>query len=196
MSISDIYRNQLGREPDAKGLAHYRGQLAGGRSLESIRQEIRNSPEAQTRGVGAYANGGSGGSSQNNEATQPAEPKYNLVIGDRGVVNFDGLPRGRGFHSLYDSLRTASKSRPDLFQGRIRDRDLSIKEGYSFVGGEGKVLVDSINYKGNDTNPGGTLNIYRDAAAMETGNGGEGGSGGSGGSGGGGGGGSGGGYGY
>ena len=194
MSISDIYRNQLGREPDAGGLAHYRGLLAGGRSLESIRQEIRNSPEAKSRGVGAYANGGSGGSSQNNEATQPAEPKYNLVIGDRGVVNFDGLPRGKGMSSLYNSLRTAEKSRPDLFQGRVRDQNLSIREGYSFTGGEGKVLVDSISYRGNDTNPDGVLNIYRDSAAMETntdnsggdGGSGGGGSGGSGGSGGGG----------
>ena len=61
MSLKDIYRNQLGREADAGGLAHYRSQLAGGRSLESIRQEIRNSPEAKTRGVGAYASGGGGG---------------------------------------------------------------------------------------------------------------------------------------
>ncbi len=112
MSISNIYRNQLGREPDAGGLSHYRSQLAAGRSLESIRQEIRNSPEAKNRGVGAYAQSSSGGSSQNNEAPAPAEPKYNLIVGSRGVVNFDGLPRGRGMSSLYNSLRTDRKITP------------------------------------------------------------------------------------
>ena len=53
-SLDTIYRNQLGRAPDPGGLAHYQAQIAGGRSIDDIRQEIANSPEAKSRGVGAY----------------------------------------------------------------------------------------------------------------------------------------------
>ena len=181
MSISNIYRNQLGREPDAGGLAHYRSQLAAGRSLESIRQEIRNSPEAKNRGVGAYAQGSSGGESQNNEATQPAEPKYTSVFANHTPMA--GLPTsGRGLNAAHSAVRAAIKARGDLFnQGRKGNlANLGIKEGYSFTGGEGKVLVDSIRYSGSGAYDGGTLNIYRDSAAMETNTGDSGGDGGSG----------------
>ena len=168
-TLETIYKNQLGRAPDAGGLAHYQAQIAGGRSIDDIRQEIANSPEAKSRGVGAYASssGGGGGSSQQSQAA-PAEPKYNRIVGQRGEVNFDGLPRGRGFSSLYASLGAAAKARGDLFQGRVRDGDLSLLEGYSFTGGQGKVLVDTIAYRGNDTNPDGTINIYKDAAPAQT----------------------------
>lgn len=175
MSISNIYRNQLGREPDAGGLSHYRSQLAAGRSLESIRQEIRNSPEAQSRGVGAYANGGSGDSA-NNQTTQAAEPKYNLASG------MAGLPTGgRGYSERYDALRAAAGKRRDLFSsdGRKNLHKLGIKEGYGFVGGEGKTLVDTIAYRGGAYNSGGILNIYKDTA-MESNAGDSGGDGGSG----------------
>lgn len=198
MSISNIYRNQLGREPDAGGLAHYRSQLAGGRSLESIRQEIRNSPEAKNRGVGAYAQGSSGGSSQNNEAPAPAAPKYTSVFDSHRPIA--GLPTGgRAYNETYSALRAAIKKRGDLFSGGVKSNlgKLGIKEGYSFTGGEGKTLVDTVAYRGNHGYDGGILNIYKDSAAMETntddsggdGGSGGGGSGGSGGSGGGGGGG-------
>lgn len=181
MSISNIYRNQLGREPDAGGLAHYRSQLAGGRSLESIRQEIRNSPEAKNRGVGAYAQGSSGGSSQNNEAPAPKETKYTSVFsGNRPMA---GLPTsGRGLNSAHSAVRAAIQKRGDLFnQGRKGNlANLGIKEGYSFTGGEGKTLVDTVTYRGSGAYDGGILNIYKDSAAMETNTGDSGGDGGSG----------------
>ena len=161
-TLETIYKNQLGRAPDAGGLAHYQAQLAGGRSIDDIRQEIANSAEARNRGVGAFAPSNSGSSSQSQAA--PPEPKYNEIITNRGVVNFDGLPRGRGNSSLYAALGAAAKSRGDLFQGRVRDGNLSLLEGYSFTGGQGKTLVDTIAYRGNDTNPDGTINIYKDAA--------------------------------
>ena len=169
MSISNIYRNQLGREPDAGGLAHYRAQLAGGRSLESIRQEIRTSQEAKNRGTGAYAQGSSGGSSQNNEAPAPAEPKYTSVFsGNRPMA---GLPTsGRGLNAAHSAVRAAIQKRGDLFnQGRKGNlSNLGIKEGYSFTGGEGRTLVDTVRYSGSGSYDGGILNIYRDSAAMET----------------------------
>ena len=186
MSISDIYRNQLGREPDAGGLAHYRSQLAAGKSLETIRQEIRNSPEAKTRGVGAYANGGSGDSANNETTTQAAEPKYTSVFaGNRPMA---GLPTsGRGLNAAHSAVRAAIQQRGDLFnQGRKGNlSNLGIKEGYSFTGGEGKVLIDTVRYGGSGSYDSGTLNIYKDSAAMETNTGDSGGDGGSGGGGGG-----------
>ena len=97
-----------------------------------------------------------------------AEPKYNIA------KDMEGLPTGgRGYSQRYDALRAAAKSRRDLFSGSGRKNlhKLGIKEGYSFVGGEGKTLVDTIEYRGGAYNEGGILNIYKDAAPMETGGG-------------------------
>ena len=103
-----------------------------------------------------------------------SEPKYNLA------KDMAGLPTGgRGYSERYDALRAAAKSRRDLFSGSGRKNlhKLGIKEGYSFVGGEGKSLVDTIEYRGGAYNEGGILNIYKDAAPMETGGGDDGGDG-------------------
>ena len=92
-----------------------------------------------------------------------SEPKYNLA------KDMEGLPTGgRGYSERYDALRAAAKSRRDLFDGSGRKNlhKLGIKEGYSFTGGEGKTLVDTISYRGGAYNEGGTINIYRDAAAQ------------------------------
>ena len=154
-SLDTIYRNQLGRAPDPGGLAHYQAQIAGGRSIDDIRQEIANSPEAKSRGVGTYAS---------------PEPKYTQILNKRGgtgLAGSDTLPIGRGQHSFYASLGAAAKKRGDLFSGSIKDRNLSLLEGYSFTGGKGKVLVDTIGYRGNDTNPDGTINIYKDAPVQK-----------------------------
>ena len=102
--------------------------------------------------------------------SETVEPKFIQLIGNRGgtgLAGSDTLPVGRGQHSFYASLGAASKQRKDLFSGSIKSRNLSIKEGYSFTGGEGKVLVDTISYRGNDTNPDGTINIYQAAAKEE-----------------------------
>ena len=103
-----------------------------------------------------------------------SEIKYNLAM------NMPGLPTGgRGYSERFDALQDAAKARRDLFSGSGRKNlhKLGIKEGYSFVGGEGKTLVDSIEYRGGAYNEGGILNIYKDAAPMETGGGDDGGDG-------------------
>ena len=97
-----------------------------------------------------------------------SEIKYNRAF------DMEGLPRGgRGRSETFDALRAATKQRRDLFSGSSKSNlgKLGIREGYSFVGGEGKTLVDSIQYRGGAYNQGGTLNIYKDAAPMETGGG-------------------------
>ena len=81
-----------------------------------------------------------------------SEPKYNIA------KDMEGLPTGgRGYSQRYDALRAAAKSRRDLFSGSGRKNlhKLGIKEGYSFVGGEGKTLVDTIEYRGGAYNGGG-----------------------------------------
>jgi hypothetical protein len=160
-TLETIYRNQLGRAPDAGGLAHYQAQIASGRSIDDIRQEIANSPEARSRGVGAYASGGGGGGGTSAPA-QPKEVKYNQAFG------MEGLPTGGpGYAQTYSALQAAANQRRDLFSGGGKSNlsKLGIKEGYSFTGGEGKVLVDSIRYSGSGRYSGGTLNIYKDAPA-------------------------------
>lgn len=97
-----------------------------------------------------------------------AETNYNLAF------QMEGLPRGgRGYNQTFSALRAAANQRRDLFSGSGKSNlgKLGIKEGYSFTGGEGKVLVDSIDYRGSGSYDGGTLNIYKDAAPMQTGGG-------------------------
>lgn len=45
--IADMYRDQLGREPDTAGLAYYAAELGKGRSAADIEQEINRSLEGQ-----------------------------------------------------------------------------------------------------------------------------------------------------
>ena len=99
-----------------------------------------------------------------------SETKYNTAF------TMEGLPRGgRGYNQTFTALRAAANQRRDLFSGSGKSNlgRLGIKEGYSFKGGEGKVLVDSIDYRGSGSYDGGTLNIYRDSAAMDGGGGGD-----------------------
>ena len=97
-----------------------------------------------------------------------AETNYNRAFG------MEGLPTGgRGYAQTYSALRAAANARRDLFSGSGKSNlgNLGIKEGYSFTGGEGKTLVDTITYRGSGAYDGGTLNIYKDSAAMEGGGG-------------------------
>ena len=69
-----------------------------------------------------------------------------------------GLPTGgRGNNPAHSALRAAANKRRDLFSGSGKSDlgRLGIKEGYSFTGGEGKVLVDSIQYPGSGYDNGG-----------------------------------------
>ena len=46
-ALETIYQNQLGRDSDVGGLAYYTGTLAGGRTIDEIRNEINESVEGQ-----------------------------------------------------------------------------------------------------------------------------------------------------
>lgn len=97
-----------------------------------------------------------------------AETNYNRAFG------MEGLPTGgRGYSQTYSALRAAANQRRDLFSGSGKSNlgRLGIKEGYSFTGGEGKTLVDTVTYRGSGAYDGGTLNIYKDSAAMSGGGG-------------------------
>ena len=93
---------------------------------------------------------------------------YNLAFG------MEGLPTGgRGNNQQFSALRAAANARRDLFSGSGKSNlaRLGINEGYSFTGGEGKTLVDTVTYRGSGAYDGGTLNIYKDSAAMDGGGG-------------------------
>ena len=103
-----------------------------------------------------------------------AETKYTSVFANNRPV--EGLPiGGRGYNETFQALRAAANQRRDLFSssGKGNLGKLGIKEGYSFTGGEGKVLVDTVAYGGSGSYDSGTLNIYRDSAPMQTGGGGD-----------------------
>jgi hypothetical protein len=71
---------------------------------------------------------------------------------------------GRGMTAQISQIQAAQKQRPDLFLGgRKNVSKTKLAEGYSLTGGAGKVLVDTIAYRGNETYSGGTFNVYRDA---------------------------------
>ena len=163
-SLATIYQNQLGRAPDPKGLAHYQAQVASGVSLDTIRNEIANSPEAKSRGVGAYASNASNNSqsSSNNQAQTFPEKSYIDIFG-RGGIYEDLKGGGRGLGAQIAQVQAGIRARPDIFLGGTDNvQKTRVEEGYSFKGGPGKVLVDTISYDGNETYNAGTFNIYRD----------------------------------
>lgn len=150
--IYKIYQNQLQRIPDPDGLRHYQAQLAGGRTLEEIRKEIANSPEARDRGVGAFAS----------IPTYTAIPPTDYMDRSRPSFMQEGVPSGgRAYAQGRDAIRAAEEARGDLFE------DGYLKPGYSYTGGEGRVLIDSIKYSGNDVYDGGTLNIFGPANPVQ-----------------------------
>ena len=71
---------------------------------------------------------------------------------------------GRGMTAQISQIQAAQKQRPDLFIGdRKNVSKTQLAEGYSLTGGAGKVLADTITYRGNETYSGGTFNVYKDA---------------------------------
>jgi hypothetical protein len=76
---------------------------------------------------------------------------------------------GRGMTAQIDQIRGGIKQRPDLFIAKGKNiGKTELAAGYSLTGGAGKVLVDTISYKGGSTYDGGTFNVYRDAPAQTT----------------------------
>ena len=71
---------------------------------------------------------------------------------------------GRGKTAQISQIQAAQKQRPDLFIGSRKNvSKTKLAEGYSLTGGPGKVLADTITYRGNETYMGGTFNVYKDA---------------------------------
>ncbi len=76
---------------------------------------------------------------------------------------------GRGMTAQIDQIRGGIKQRPDLFIAKGKNiGKTELAAGYSLTGGAGKVLVDTISYKGGSTYSGGTFNVYRDAPPAPT----------------------------
>ena len=76
---------------------------------------------------------------------------------------------GRGMTAQISQIQAATKQRPDIFIKKGKNvSKTELAGGYSLTGGAGKVLVDTISYRGNETYMGGTFNVYRDAPAQTT----------------------------
>jgi len=73
---------------------------------------------------------------------------------------------GRGLSAQLSQVSAGLKARPDLFIGSRKNvGKTQLAAGYSFTGGAGKQLVDTITYRGSGAYDGGTFNVYRDAPA-------------------------------
>ena len=71
---------------------------------------------------------------------------------------------GRGMTAQISQIQAAQTQRPDLFiGGRKNVSKTQLAPGYSLTGGPGKILADTITYRGNETYSGGTFNVYKDA---------------------------------
>jgi len=88
------------------------------------------------------------------------------TIFGRGGLYRDLPGGGRGLTGQTSQVRAGLEARPDIFIGSRKNvGKTQLAEGYSFTGGAGKELVDTISYKGGHTYSGGTFNVYRDAPA-------------------------------
>ena len=86
------------------------------------------------------------------------------TIFGRGGLYRDLPGGGRGLTGQTSQVRAGLEARPDIFIGSRKNvGKTQLAEGYSFTGGAGKELVDTISYKGGHTYSGGTFNVYRDA---------------------------------
>ena len=87
------------------------------------------------------------------------------IFGSGGLYR-DLKGGGRGLSAQVNQVRAGIESRPDIFVGSKKDVGRAqLAEGYSFTGGAGKQLVDTISYRGTESSEGGTFNVYRDAPA-------------------------------
>ena len=93
----------------------------------------------------------------------------NQDIFGRGGIYTDLKGGGRGISAQLSQVSAGLKARPDLFIGSRKNvGKTQLAAGYSFTGGAGKTLVDTISYKGNNTYSDGTFNVYKDAPAQTT----------------------------
>ena len=90
----------------------------------------------------------------------------NQNIFGRGGLYTDLKAGGRGFSGQHAQVTAGLKARPDLFIGSRKNvGKTQLAAGYSFKGGPGKTLVDTISYGGGHSFGGGTFNVYKDAPA-------------------------------
>ena len=76
---------------------------------------------------------------------------------------------GRGLTAQLNQIRAGLNARPDIFVGSKKNvGKTQLAGGYSFTGGAGKQLVDTISYGGTSSSGGGTFNVYRDIPAETT----------------------------
>ena len=125
--VNSAYQDVLQRDSDKGGRDHYMSQLAGGRSIEDIRAEMKGSDEYKSR----FGSGSSGGGGDK-EDVQPSGPsqseydsllsQYNQLSGRIGDVQRDADDRVRraqdDFDRRFGSFRTEMESKLGGLQGR------------------------------------------------------------------------------
>ena len=68
MTLDSVYQDLLQRDPDEGGRAHYEQQMAGGRTIQEIYDEIKQSEEYENK----FGSGSSGSSGSSAPAEQPS----------------------------------------------------------------------------------------------------------------------------
>lgn len=68
MTLDSVYQDLLKRDPDEGGRAHYEQQMAGGRTIQEIYDEIKQSEEYEKK----FGSGSSGSSGSSAPAEQPS----------------------------------------------------------------------------------------------------------------------------
>ena len=126
--VNSAYQDVLQRDSDAGGRDHYIKQMAGGRSIEDIRAEMKGSDEYKSR-FGDGSSGGGGGGPVDVRPTGPSQAaydsllsQYNSLSGRIGDVQRDADDRVRraqdDFDRRFGSFRTEMESKLGGLQGR------------------------------------------------------------------------------
>lgn len=128
--VNSAYQDVLQRDSDAGGRDHYIKQMAGGRSIEDIRAEMKGSDEYKSRfGDGSSSSGGGGGGSVDVRPKGPSQAdydsllsQYNSLSGRIGDVQREADDRVRraqdDFDRRFGSFRTEMESKLGGLQGR------------------------------------------------------------------------------
>lgn len=128
--VNSAYQDVLQRDSDAGGRDHYIKQMAGGRSIEDIRAEMKGSDEYKSRfGDGSSSSGGGGGGSVDVRPKGPSQAdydsllsQYNSLSGRIGDVQREADDRVRraqdDFDRRFGSFRAEMESKLGGLQGR------------------------------------------------------------------------------
>lgn len=131
--VNRAYQDVLQRDSDTGGRDHYINQMAGGRSIEDIRAEMKGSDEYKSRfGSGSSGGGGGGGNQVDVRPTGPSQSEYDSLLGkynqlsgqlgsydDRARRAEEDLRRARAdFDRRFGSFRTEMEGKLSGIQGR------------------------------------------------------------------------------